>query len=117
MGESDLGSGSEIGSVVIGVGVVGAVLVCTGSMSSLTPSPLMIHEIDPTMKVWPGCWRDEEPTKCTILFDMETACTPLPGTPTLYKRCLVVLRGVSHKGRLIDGGACNQEQEGNRDTR
>ena len=27
-----------------------------------------------------------------------------------------VLRGVSHKGRLIGRGACNQEQEGNRDT-
>ena len=28
-----------------------------------------------------------------------------------------VLRGVSHEGRLIDRDACNQEQEGNRDTR
>ena len=29
----------------------------------------------------------------------------------------VVLRGVSHEGRLIGRGARNQEQEGNRDTR
>ena len=28
-----------------------------------------------------------------------------------------VLRGVSHEGRLIDRGARDQEQEGNRDTR
>ena len=28
----------------------------------------------------------------------------------------VVLRGVSHEGRLIGREACNQEQEGNRDT-
>ena len=28
-----------------------------------------------------------------------------------------VLRGVSHKGRLIGREACDQEQEGNRDTR
>ena len=27
-----------------------------------------------------------------------------------------VLRGVSHEGRLIGRGACNQEQEGNKDT-
>ena len=30
---------------------------------------------------------------------------------------LVVLRGVSHEGRLIGSGVRNQEQEGNRDTR
>ena len=29
----------------------------------------------------------------------------------------VVLRGVSHEGRLIGREACDQEQEGNRDTR
>ena len=29
----------------------------------------------------------------------------------------VVPRGVSHEGRLIDREACDQEQEGNRDTR
>ena len=29
----------------------------------------------------------------------------------------VVLRGVSHEGRLIGRGAHDQEQEGNRDTR
>ena len=28
-----------------------------------------------------------------------------------------ILRGVSHEGRLIGREACNQEQEGNRDTR
>ena len=30
---------------------------------------------------------------------------------------LVVLRGVFHEGRLIGRDACNQEQEGNKDTR
>ena len=30
---------------------------------------------------------------------------------------LAVLRGVYHEGRLIGREACNQEQEGNRDTR
>ena len=33
----------------------------------------MTHEIDLIMKIWPGCGRDEEPAKRTILFDMETA--------------------------------------------
>ena len=53
-------------------------MICTGSMSSLTPSALMIHEIDPTVKIWLDYGRDEEPTKHTILFNMETAHTPLP---------------------------------------
>ena len=35
--------------------------------------------------------------------------------PTVNKRCSAVLRGVSHEGRLIGGGACNQERDG--DTR
>ena len=71
--------------------MIGAVLICTDSMSSLTPSALMIHEIDPTMKIWPGYGRDEEPAKHTILFDMETARTPLPGVPTVDKISSVVL--------------------------
>ena len=33
------------------------------------------------------------------------------------KRCSAVLQGVSHEGRLISRGVCNQEQEGNRDIR
>ena len=45
----------------------------TGSMSSPTPSALMIHEIDPTVKIWPGCRRDEEPVEKTILFDKENS--------------------------------------------
>ena len=97
--------------------MVGAVLVCTSSMSSPTLSALMIHEIDPTVKIWPGYGRDEEPTERTILFDIETARTPLPSTPTIDRISLAVLRGVSHEGRLIGRGACNQEQEGDRDTR
>ena len=33
----------------------------------------MIHEIDPTVKIWPGCGRDEEPAEKTILFDKENS--------------------------------------------
>ena len=97
--------------------MIGAESICTGSRSSPTPSTLMIHEIDPTVKIWPGCRRDEELAKLTILFDMETACTPLPSVPTIDRISSVVLRGVSHEGRLIGRDACNREQEGNRDTR
>ena len=58
--------------------MVGAETIYTGSRSSLTPSALMTHEMDPTVKIWPGCGRDEEPTEKSILFDKETTCT----TPT-----------------------------------
>ena len=68
------------------------------------------------MKIWLGRGRDEEPAKHTILFDMETTRTPLPGAPTIDRISSVVLRGVSHEGRLIGREACNREQEGNRDT-
>ena len=104
-------------TTIAGIGVVGAESICTGLMISLSPSALMTQEIDPTIKTWPGFGEEEEPKKCTILFVMETSRTPLPGAPTVDKRCSAVLRGVSHEGRLIDGGARNQEQEGNRDTR
>ena len=115
--EVDLGSGSKIGSAVAGARVVGAERICTGSRSSPTPSALMSHVMDPTVKIWPGCGRDEEPAEKTILFDKETARTPLPGAPTVDRISSAVLRGVSHEGRLIGTGACNQEQEGNRGTR
>ena len=91
--------------------------ICSGSRSSPTPSALMTYEMDPTVKIWPGYGRDEEPMEKTILFDKETARTPLPGTPTIDRISSVVHRGVSHDGRLIGREACNQEQEGNRDTR
>ena len=81
-------------------------------MSSPTSSALMIHEIDLTMKIWLGYGRDEEYMECTILFDIETACTPLPGAPTINRISSAVLRGVSHEGRLIGGGARNQELDG-----
>ena len=97
--------------------MVGVELIYTGSMSSLSPSALMIQEIDPTVKIWPGCGRDEEPAEHTILFDIEIACAPLPSAPTVDIISSAVLRGVSHEGRLIGRGACEQEQEGNRDTR
>ena len=71
--------------------MIGAETICPGSRSSLTPSALMIQEIDPTVKIWPGYWRDEEPTKCIILFDMETTRTPLPGAPTIDRISLAVL--------------------------
>ena len=96
--------------------MVGIERICTGSRSSLTLSALMIHEMDPTMKIWPGYRRDEEPTEKAILFDKETTRTPLPGAPTVDRISSVVLREVSHKGRLIGREECNQEQEGNRDT-
>ena len=48
VGEDNLGGGSKIGFAVAGVGVIGVESICTGSMSSPTPSALMIHEIDPT---------------------------------------------------------------------
>ena len=59
----------------MGAGVIDAESIYTGSRSSPTPSALMIHEIDPTVKIWPGCGRDEELAENTILFDMETAHT------------------------------------------
>ena len=96
--------------------MIGAESICTDSMSSPTPSALMIHEIDPTVKIWLGYGRDEESAECTILFDIETTRTPLPGAPTIDRISSVVLRGVSREGRLISREACNQEQEGNRDT-
>ena len=85
--------------------MIGAESIYTGSRSSPTPSALMIHEIDPTMKIWPGCGRDEEPAEKVILFDKKTARKPLPGAPTVDRISSAVLRGVSHEGRLIDRGA------------
>ena len=113
--EGDLGSGSEIGSAVVGAGMIDTASICAGSRSSLTPSALMIHEIDPTMKIWLGCRRDEEPTKKAILFDKETARTPLPGVPTIDRRSSAVHRGASRDGRFVGGGVRNQEPDG--DTR
>ena len=97
--------------------MVGIESICTGLMISLSPSALMTQEIDPTVKIWPSCGRDEEHAKHTILFDMETARTPLLGAPTVDRISSAVLQGVSHEGRLIGRDACNQEQEGKRDTR
>ena len=115
--EVDPGSGSEIGSAVVGARVVGVERICIGSRSSPTPSALMTHVMDPTVKIWPGCGRDEEPAEKTILFDKETARTPLPSAPTVDRISSTVIRGVSQEGRLIGRDACNREQEGNRDTR
>jgi len=97
--------------------MIGAESICTGSRSSPTPSALMTHEMDPTMKIWPGYGRDEEHAEKTILFDKETARTPLPGAPTVDGISSAVHRGAPRDGRLIGRGACNREQEGNRDTR
>ena len=113
---ADLESGSEIGSTVADARVVSAEQICTGLRSSPTPSVLMTHVMDLTVKIWPGCGRDEEPAEKTILFDKETAHTPLPGAPTVDGISSAVHRGVSRDGRLIGRGACNQEQEGNRHT-
>ena len=96
--------------------MIGIESICTDSMSSPTLSALMIHEIDPTMKIWPGYGRDKETAECTILFDIEIACTPLPGALTIDRISSAVLQGVSHEGRLIDRDVSNREQEGNKDT-
>ena len=96
--------------------MIGAKTICAGLRSSPTPSALMTHEMDPTMKIWPGYGRDEEPVEKAILFDKETIRKPLPSAPTINKISSVVLRGVSHEGRLIGREACDQEQEGSRDT-
>ena len=106
--EVDPGSGYEIGSAVTGARVVSAERICTGSRSSPTPSALMTHMMDPTVM---------EPTEKAILFDKETARTPLPAAPIVDRISSTVLRGVSREGRLIGREACDQEQEGNRDTR
>ena len=36
----------------------------------------MTHVMDPTVKIWPGYGRDEEPAEKAILFDKEIARTP-----------------------------------------
>ena len=77
----------------------------------------MIQEIDQPMNIWASCGEDEEPAKCIIMFDMETARTLLSGAPTVDRISLAVLRRVFHEGRLIGRDECNREQEGNRDTR
>ena len=41
--------------------------------------------------------------------------TPLPGAPTVDRISSAVHRGVSRDGRFVDGGAHNQEPDG--DTR
>ena len=97
--------------------MVGIESIYTGLKIFPSPSTLMTQEIDPTVKIWSGFGEDEELEKCTILFFMETTRTPLPGVPTVDRISSVVLRGISHEGRLIGRGAHNQEQEGNRDTR
>jgi hypothetical protein len=85
--------------------MIEADLICTVSRSSPTPSALMIHEIDLTMKIWPGCRRDEEPVEKAILFDKETTRKPLPSVSTIDRIASTILRGVSHEGRLIGKGA------------
>ena len=97
--------------------MVGVESIYTGLMISPSPSALMTQEIDLTVKIWLGFGEDEEPEKCTMLFVMERGRTPLPGGPTVDRISSAVLREVSHEGRLIGGGACNQEQEDNRDIR
>ena len=85
--------------------MIGVELICTGSRSSPTPSALMIHEMDPTVKIWPGYGRDEEPAEKGILFDREITRKPLPSVLTVDRISSAVLRGVSYEGRLIGRGA------------
>ena len=72
----------------------------------------MIHEINPTVKIWPGYGRDEEPTEKAILFDKETTHKPLPSVPTVDRISSTVHQGVSYDGRFVSGGARNQEPDG-----
>ena len=81
--------------------MVDAEPICSDSRSSPTPLALTTHEMDPTVKIWSGYGRDEEPAEKAILFDKEIARTPLPGAPTVDRISSAVLRGVSHEGRLI----------------
>ena len=46
---------------------------------------------------------------------MDQHAHPLPGAPTVDRISSAVIRGASHEGRLIGGGARNQEPDG--DTR
>ena len=71
--------------------MVGAERIYTGSRSSMTPSALMTHEMDPTVEIWPGCGRDKELAEKAILFDKETTRTPLPSEPTVDRISSVVL--------------------------
>jgi len=67
----------------------------------------MIHEIDPTVKIWLGYGRDKEPTEKAFLFDKETTRNPLPS--------VLILSLSARDGRFASGGASNQEPDG--DTR
>ena len=71
--------------------MVGIESIYTGSMISPSSSALMTQEIDLIIKIWSGFGEDEEPAKCTILFVMEIAHTPLPGMPTIDRILSVVL--------------------------
>ena len=73
------------------MGVVHVESIYTGSMISPSSSALMTQEIDLIIKIWSGFGEDEEPAKCTILFVMETTCTPLPNVPTVERISSVVL--------------------------
>ena len=77
--------------------MIGAELICTSSRSSPTPSALMTHEMDPTMKIRLGYGRDEEPMKKSILFDKETTCNPLLGVLTIDRISSAVLPGYPTK--------------------
>ena len=43
--------------------------------------------------------------------------TPLPAAPTVDRISSAVYRGVSHDGRFVGGGACNQEPDGDTSTK
>ena len=70
--------------------MVGAESFYTGLKISPSPSAVMTQEIDLTVKICSGFGEDEELEKCTILFVMETARTPLLGVPTVDRISSVV---------------------------
>ena len=53
--------------------MIGIESICTDSMSSPTLSALMIHEIDPTMKILLGYGGTKSLRKKIILFDKENS--------------------------------------------
>jgi len=73
----------------------------------------MTHVMDPTVKIWLGYGRDEEPAEKAILFDKETTRSPLPSAPTVDRISSSVHLGVSDDGRFVGRGARNQEPDGN----
>ena len=67
-------------------------------------------------------WTLKKEEKCVLISFFNELKVPIgsyanPKRLVIDRISSVVHRGVSRDGRLIGRGACDQEQEGNRDTR